>query len=195
MRTQTCWETLSVAILSCSTYRYLVIHLSHLDSPSLHHSASLWRYRSPGPYKQTAWSCRSWDGLHLWELGGGGGTRRVDIMKNKSIWKTNPFREKCNAQALNLKIALPKVDVVFFSFFFFNLFLNFSFSNNHPLLLSIYIGNFKFEIAQILTQRAKAACKGQPKFTMMFLYQKTHRHTLFRKKNLLYKFTTNSGAF
>lgn len=50
------------------THRYLAIRPSRRDSPSLHRSASLWRYRSPGLCKQTAWSCTSWGDHLLWEL-------------------------------------------------------------------------------------------------------------------------------
>lgn len=40
------------------TYRHQGPRLIRPDSPSPRHTASLWRYTSPDPCKQTAWGCR-----------------------------------------------------------------------------------------------------------------------------------------
>lgn len=80
------------------TYRYLEIRPSRRDSPSLHHNASLWRYRSPGLCIQTAWSCTSWGDRLLWELEKKKAARKrqqlkcVSVTKHRNRWKSERER-------------------------------------------------------------------------------------------------------
>lgn len=68
------------------THRYLAIRPSHLDSLSPHHSASLWRCRSPGPYTQTASSCRFWVDHLLWEKREKFGRHHQELKQGIKSW-------------------------------------------------------------------------------------------------------------